>query len=324
MWWWALAAAMAGYGDASDGHPSLDERELHVWTNAVRVEPEAFSEFYQRGGCRFRDFEASEKTPKWPMALSRSLNAVARGHSEDMREHGTLSHTSSDGTSFGERVEAAYGGGAIGENVASGAYSSTFEVVAEGWMCSSGHRANIMAEGWEEFGAGVAGTYFTQNFGARGAQGRAMNMGAHRPADPSGGDVTFLVDAVGAEKAEQVRVLVNGVATEMELVFGTRRSGVYEAKVPYAEGCQAYWFEAEVDGATARFPEDGAYAYGDCKYDDEAAGWLSAKTLGGKNSPLPLDEQTEDDGRGCQQAPGGPFAAAALALLTLRRRRSRG
>jgi hypothetical protein len=39
----ASLAAMAGYGDVdAEGYPSWAERDLHLWTNASRVDPEAF------------------------------------------------------------------------------------------------------------------------------------------------------------------------------------------------------------------------------------------------------------------------------------------
>jgi hypothetical protein len=44
------APARAGYGDVGDdGLPSAAERELHLWTNAARVDPAAFKADYNAG-----------------------------------------------------------------------------------------------------------------------------------------------------------------------------------------------------------------------------------------------------------------------------------
>jgi len=47
MVWLIVASglALAGYGDPVDSYPHPWERSLHVWTNAVRVDPEAFESF---------------------------------------------------------------------------------------------------------------------------------------------------------------------------------------------------------------------------------------------------------------------------------------
>ena len=58
----ALPTALAGYGDVDDeGYPNY-ERAVHFWTNAVRVDPEAFDAEYQASGCSYDGFESSEKT----------------------------------------------------------------------------------------------------------------------------------------------------------------------------------------------------------------------------------------------------------------------
>lgn len=321
MWWLALTAAVAGYGDPNDGYPSHAERELHVWTNAVRVEPTAFEDDYRDGGCSLEDFTRTEREPQRPLAWSSALNAAARGHTEDMRDNNFLSHSSSDGTSMGVRVSRFYGDYAIGENVAMGDYPSMFEVVGSGWMCSSGHRANIMASDWEEFGGGALGGYFTQNFGARGAPTHVMNMGVHLPEEPVAGDVTFLVDVTADTKVEQAFVVVNGASHPMDVIFGSKRSGLRVARVPFEEGCAVYWFETEVEGEAHRFPEDGAYAYGDCTFDDKKAGWLSAASLRKPGSPVAGSDVLDDEARGCQQSPGSAWWASWLLLLAVRRRR---
>ena len=115
-----VTTALAGYGDPIDGHPSYHEREVHLWTNAVRAEPEAFESAFQAGGCSFyTDFPEASKQARAPYRWHFGLNEVARIHSEDMRDNGFFSHDSSDGTPFAQRVSRFYSSSYIGENIAS-------------------------------------------------------------------------------------------------------------------------------------------------------------------------------------------------------------
>jgi hypothetical protein len=321
MWWLVIGTALAGYGDAVEGVPTHAERELHVWTNAIRAEPELFAEDYELAGCRFEDFEPEEQESHRPMAWSSSLNKAARFHSDDMARNSFVDHTGSDGVHFAERVARYYPSTAVGENVAGG-YSSPYQVIASGWMCSPGHRSNIMTSWWTEFGAGVSGAYYTQNFGGLGRPSRVLNMGVHLPAEPIGGDVTFLVDVSAEVKPDDVVVVLNGVAHDMKTSIGRARLGVRMAKVPVETGCHVYWFEAVVEGQTHRFPEDGAYGYGLCAFDDEAAGWMGAKSLAGPDSPVPDMTPVSSGGRGCASMGASLTAWWSLGLLVMRRRES--
>ena len=89
--------ALAGYGDAVDGYPSWMERDIILWTNAARVDPEAFEEAYNVGGCSTSDFSADELTPKAPVQWNLSLNQAARSHSTDMYDNNFFDHTGSTG-----------------------------------------------------------------------------------------------------------------------------------------------------------------------------------------------------------------------------------
>jgi uncharacterized protein YkwD len=96
------------------------------------------------------------------------LHAAARGHSEDMARHNTMSHTGSDGSSPWDRAERAGYTQPMAENVAAG-YRTAADVV-RGWMNSDGHRANILNCEAKAIGVGLAyskdGTpYWTQLFG---------------------------------------------------------------------------------------------------------------------------------------------------------------
>jgi hypothetical protein len=318
MPWWFLAAAFAGYGDAQQGVPTPAERELHLWTNAVRAAPDAFRTDYQRGGCAYDRFQTDEKTPKLLLAWHPNLARVARDHSKDMQEHNQLSHDSSDGTSFAERVEKVYRGITIGENVAV-VSPAPYTTVMEGWMCSSGHRSNIMEPSFDELGTGVAGTWMTQDFGARQDRRQSLLMGAHTPWVPTD-RVTLLVDHDGSSVDEVVAVL-DGDPIPMDLTWGDERRGVYRVSAEVGAGCHVYWFEEPASGD--RFPAEGAYGFGDCAFDAELAGWLSAESV---QAIVGTSGGGAGGGRGCDQVgrSGAFWALSALSALSaagLRRRK---
>jgi uncharacterized protein YkwD len=103
------------------------------------------------------------------VAINSDLAEAARLHSQDQGEHTNMSHTGSDGSDFVERARRAGYNSPIGENVAMG--YATPAAVMEGWMNSSGHRANILNCNAKAMGVGVATgadgrLYWTQVFGS--------------------------------------------------------------------------------------------------------------------------------------------------------------
>ncbi|MGY1456785.1 CAP domain-containing protein [Streptomyces sp. SS8] len=102
-----------------------------------------------------------------PLKVNEKLAEAARTHSQDMADHRNMSHTGSDGSGPGDRIErAGYEWRTYGENVAHG--YRTPESVMDGWMSSPGHKRNILNCSFEEIGVGLAqpGDYWTQTFGA--------------------------------------------------------------------------------------------------------------------------------------------------------------
>ncbi|MFY1690685.1 CAP domain-containing protein [Plantactinospora sp. WMMB782] len=103
------------------------------------------------------------------VALNGDLTEAARLHSQDQGEHTNMSHTGSDGSDFVERARRAGYDRPIGENVAMGYPNAA--AVMDGWMNSSGHRANILNCDARAMGVGVATgadgrLYWTQVFGS--------------------------------------------------------------------------------------------------------------------------------------------------------------
>lgn len=93
------------------------------------------------------------------------LDAIAQGHSDHMRNVGTMAHDGiGDGTVSSRYADAGYTCIMSGENVARG--QSTPAAVMNAWMNSPGHRANILNSNFNRIGIGLAmpGFYWTQNF----------------------------------------------------------------------------------------------------------------------------------------------------------------
>jgi uncharacterized protein YkwD len=88
---------------------------------------------------------------------------VAQAHSDDMVERDFFSHTNPDGdTPFDRLSNAGISYTLAAENIAWG-YGSA-EAVLEGWLGSSGHRANIENCALTEHGVGLSGTHWTHLF----------------------------------------------------------------------------------------------------------------------------------------------------------------
>lgn len=96
------------------------------------------------------------------------LSEVAQAKAEDMMKNGYFSHTS---PAYGSPFEMMRTFGitytAAGENIAKG--QKTPAAVMDGWMSSSGHRANILNVSYEQIGVGFCKdssgvTYWVQMF----------------------------------------------------------------------------------------------------------------------------------------------------------------
>ena len=99
------------------------------------------------------------------------LHIAAQKHAEWMAKNNTMSHTGEGRSTFSSRIkQAGYNPQTGGENVAMG-YSTT-AAVFNGWMKSSGHRANIVNSAYKDVGFGLATSkngskYWCANFGAQ-------------------------------------------------------------------------------------------------------------------------------------------------------------
>jgi uncharacterized protein YkwD len=110
--------------------------------------------------------------PAAPVVWNTLLTRAADGHSQDMSAGNYFSHTSADGRTLSDRINATgYNWRFIGENIAAG--QSSVNTVMDGWIASEGHCANLMQPQFKEMGVscvpGTAAsryrTYWTMNLG---------------------------------------------------------------------------------------------------------------------------------------------------------------
>ncbi len=90
------------------------------------------------------------------------LTKAARAHSQDMLNRNYFSHTTQgSGENAGQRTSATgYNWRTYGENIG---YNSTPQAMHEAWMNSSGHRTNILNDGFREVGIGAVYGQFTSS-----------------------------------------------------------------------------------------------------------------------------------------------------------------
>lgn len=128
--------------------PQVDQSVTAYEAEVVRL----VNEIRQQNGLR-------------PLTANWELSRVARYKSQDMVDNRYFSHTSPTyGTPF--QMIKAFGLSykTAGENIAYG--YATPKAVVDGWMNSSGHRANILNASYTQIGVGYVarGNYWTQMF----------------------------------------------------------------------------------------------------------------------------------------------------------------
>ncbi|BDA46711.1 Uncharacterized membrane protein YlbC at N-terminal half [Coccomyxa sp. Obi] len=148
--------------------------ELGACVNSVRENPDAFACQYPCNYSSWRNDVISP--PRGGLATTGTqaateLQAAAYQHSLDMATNNFFSHDGSDGSGLEDRASNNnFYTFPLGENIAAGYISVKTTVLA--WMCSSGHRQNLMGCGFDTVGTGAAfnmasdyKVYFTQDFG---------------------------------------------------------------------------------------------------------------------------------------------------------------
>jgi uncharacterized protein YkwD len=159
----SFAAAMgADYRDLGVGISTLRGVPLYVFLFAW---PER--DFFSRQIAGITDLAAvrramlarvnAERQAKGlpPLTSEPHLDAAAQAHAEDMLARSYYDHASLEGRTPRDRVEVTgYLAHKVGENIAEGEFS--VDEVMDGWLASSGHRRNLLDEGFTHFGMGLA------------------------------------------------------------------------------------------------------------------------------------------------------------------------
>jgi uncharacterized protein YkwD len=102
-----------------------------------------------------------------PLSYDIEAERAAKAHAEDMVGRGYFNHNSPEGWTPSNRLTmtGASGYSSVGENIAYGYGTPT--AVMDGWVASSGHRANILNSSYTHIGIGVdegSGPHWVQVF----------------------------------------------------------------------------------------------------------------------------------------------------------------
>jgi uncharacterized protein YkwD len=169
---WAFAAAaplVAGCGGGGSSDTSAAGAAPAPATANGELSTCGLGNFSTRILQRINQLRASGATcgssgqfaPAPAVGWNAKLTQAADGHSQDMAARNYFDHTSADGRTFSQRIDATgYAWSAAGENIAAG-YPSV-DAVMDGWTKSPGHCANLMNPNFSEIGvACVPGTSST-------------------------------------------------------------------------------------------------------------------------------------------------------------------
>ena len=163
---WRIAVKyQVGLSEIKSANPHIKNPEL-IYPGDIITVPTVSSSVssYEAEFVRLVNKERSARGLK-PLTQNWELSRVARYKSEDMKNKNYFSHTS---PTYGSPFEMMKSFGiqyrTAGENIARG--YTTPKSVVNGWMNSSGHRANILNSSFTEIGVGYveAGKYWTQMF----------------------------------------------------------------------------------------------------------------------------------------------------------------
>lgn len=267
-------------GAPIDGYPSLFERRIMVYTNAVRMAPQQYRDKYMAG------FQPSPSNillaggPVEPLYYEPALNDSARSHALDMAQNGCFQHDSCDGTSWSERIWGFYPQARmLGENIAAG--YSTAKAVIDAWLCdatggqcaadgnsAAGHRTNMMNAGLRQAGMGYAPDSSSQ-YRFYWVQDLVSNEPVSKPPIVAvchdfllSGKTSFLLnyrDPTGRPPIS-VQVVISGVAQNMSLDLGSPAAGTYRLDASRAATCREYYFLATTAaGESWRCPGPGVF-----------------------------------------------------------------
>lgn len=155
--------------------------------------------------------EARRRENLQPLSGDGALQRAAQSHAEDMLRRGYYAHESPEGETVADRFRAAGGSQwkLTAENIArcegcpTDPSAERVRQFQRGWMDSPSHRANILRDGLDSFGFGIAGgkgkVYAVQTFAGAGAPRSGGSGGAADAISPAAATREAL-DAINAER----------------------------------------------------------------------------------------------------------------------------
>jgi len=267
-------------GAPVDGYPSLAERRVLVYTNAVRLAPQQYRDRYMAGFRPDPGGIFQTQGPVEPVHYTSQLNQSARSHAMDMADNGCFQHDSCDGTAWTDRIRSFYPNADwIAENIAMG--YPTAKAMVDAWLCDetggrcaadgtleAGHRSNMVNVNYDRLGAGTAQhgvsawrRCWVQDF----ASGEPLTQPPIVAACHdflAAGRTSFLLNYrdTGNQPPASVQVVVGETVYDMSLDLGTASAGTYRLDLPKTPGCREYYFLAvTASGETWRYPGPGVF-----------------------------------------------------------------
>ena len=163
---WKIASNyQVGTSEVIQANPQISNPDLIYPGQVLNIpQPDASVIRYEREVIRLVN-EIRQQNGLKPLTENWELSRVARYKSQDMLDHRYFSHTSPTyGSPFQMLKAFGLSYRTAGENIAKG-YSSP-QAVVNGWMNSSGHRANILNASYTQIGVGYVaqGHYWKQMF----------------------------------------------------------------------------------------------------------------------------------------------------------------
>ncbi len=154
-----------GLSEIIQANPQIENPNL-IYPNQIITIPERDNSVYEYEQEVIRLVnDIRKKNGLGTLEYDWQLSRVARYKSQDMHDKGYFSHTSPTyGSPFDMMKSFGLSYRSAGENIAKG-YKTPKDVV-NGWMNSSGHRANILNSSYTKIGVGYVadGNYWTQMF----------------------------------------------------------------------------------------------------------------------------------------------------------------
>lgn len=233
-----------------------------------------------------------------PLTRSDILDEAAQNHAADMLERDYYDHVTPEGETPFDRFLAAGGNtwAVNGENIATCTGCPVppdvkrLETFHDGWMQSPGHRENILSEGFDSFGFGIAGagstTYAVQTFsGPGGDEGDEGVEDVTEAAFQKINATREAADLNPLEHSEDLDQVAHRVLESVTLDAGALPENVFDLLPEGSSGWTSLALQtATTGGAGASITEEDLSAiisdWADTGGSDETLGGTSASHVG--------------------------------------------